>query len=208
MKIDRLCQNVHYRNPSTHKMSPWMRKVFIEVLPYYLLMRRPPQKGKKPPGADQASKGSSSSIMVRTQCQCHYLPAAMPFPNSVDAFRGAQTAKRAGKPVPVGLPAPVPAGPGNPMIPARMECANADALPSPSSTFQMDFHPSPSSPAAIQRIAAGGRDSQTFRASGSRDSFHREQSPLRSAVDSVTFIAEHFRREEEDQQVGHCPLTF
>ena len=65
----------------------------------------------------------------------------------------------------------------------------------------MDFHPSPSSPAAIQRIAAGGRDSQTFRASGSRDSFHREQSPLRSAVDSVTFIAEHFRREEEDQQV-------
>src|SRR5687768_3253329 len=84
LKIDRLCQNVHYRNPSTHKMSPWMRKVFIEVLPYYLLMRRPPQKGKKPPGADQASKGSSSSIMVRTQCQCHYLPAAMPFPNSVD----------------------------------------------------------------------------------------------------------------------------
>ena len=56
--------NVHYRNPSTHKMSPWMRKVFIEVLPYYLLMRRPPQKGKKPPGADQASKGSSSSIML------------------------------------------------------------------------------------------------------------------------------------------------
>jgi hypothetical protein len=62
----------------------------------------------------------------------------------------------------------------------------------------MDFHPSPSSPAAIQRIAVHGRDSTLM---DSNDSFQREQSPLRSAVDSVTFIAEHFRREEADQQV-------
>ncbi|KAK6643823.1 hypothetical protein RUM43_000086 [Polyplax serrata] len=35
--------NVHYRKPSTHKMAPWMRKVFIRKLPKLLLMRVPEQ---------------------------------------------------------------------------------------------------------------------------------------------------------------------
>lgn len=34
--------NVHYRSPSTHKMAPWVRRVFIKTLPKFLLMR-PPQ---------------------------------------------------------------------------------------------------------------------------------------------------------------------
>lgn len=33
--------NVHYRKPSTHRMSPWVRKVFIRRLPKLLLMRVP-----------------------------------------------------------------------------------------------------------------------------------------------------------------------
>lgn len=33
--------NVHYRKPSTHKMAPWIRKVFIRRLPKLLLMRVP-----------------------------------------------------------------------------------------------------------------------------------------------------------------------
>lgn len=33
--------NVHYRKPSTHKMAPWVRKVFIRRLPKLLLMRVP-----------------------------------------------------------------------------------------------------------------------------------------------------------------------
>ncbi|XP_049939074.1 acetylcholine receptor subunit alpha-L1 [Schistocerca serialis cubense] len=35
--------NVHYRKPSTHKMAPWVRKVFIRRLPKLLLMRVPEQ---------------------------------------------------------------------------------------------------------------------------------------------------------------------
>ncbi|XP_063223415.1 acetylcholine receptor subunit alpha-L1 [Bacillus rossius redtenbacheri] len=35
--------NVHYRKPSTHKMAPWVRKVFIRRLPKVLLMKVPEQ---------------------------------------------------------------------------------------------------------------------------------------------------------------------
>ncbi|KAK2175626.1 hypothetical protein NP493_718g03007 [Ridgeia piscesae] len=33
--------NVHFRGPATHTMSPWVRKVFLSILPRLLLMRRP-----------------------------------------------------------------------------------------------------------------------------------------------------------------------
>lgn len=34
--------NVHFRSSSTHKMAPWVKRVFIHLLPRLLLMRRPP----------------------------------------------------------------------------------------------------------------------------------------------------------------------
>ena len=33
--------NIHYRAPSTHTMQPWVRKVFLEILPPILYMKRP-----------------------------------------------------------------------------------------------------------------------------------------------------------------------
>ena len=33
--------NVHFRSPATHVMSPWVRKVFLDILPRLLVMRRP-----------------------------------------------------------------------------------------------------------------------------------------------------------------------
>lgn len=32
---------IHFRRPSTHKMSPWVKRVFTEILPKILLMKRP-----------------------------------------------------------------------------------------------------------------------------------------------------------------------
>ncbi|XP_064648324.1 acetylcholine receptor subunit alpha-like isoform X2 [Lineus longissimus] len=41
--------NVHFRSPSTHTMSPWVRKVFLNILPRLLIMRRPnPEKERAP----------------------------------------------------------------------------------------------------------------------------------------------------------------
>lgn len=33
--------NVHFRSPATHSMSPWVRRVFLNILPRLLIMRRP-----------------------------------------------------------------------------------------------------------------------------------------------------------------------
>lgn len=33
--------NVHFRSPSTHTMAPWVRKLFLDILPRLLVMRRP-----------------------------------------------------------------------------------------------------------------------------------------------------------------------
>ncbi|XP_023320277.1 acetylcholine receptor subunit alpha-like [Eurytemora carolleeae] len=33
--------NIHFRSPQTHTMAPWVRRVFIHILPRLLVMRRP-----------------------------------------------------------------------------------------------------------------------------------------------------------------------
>ena len=33
--------NVHFRSPSTHSMSPWLRRLFLKTLPPYLLISLP-----------------------------------------------------------------------------------------------------------------------------------------------------------------------
>merc|ERR1719150_362115 len=33
--------NIHFRSPQTHTMAPWIRRVFIHILPRLLVMKRP-----------------------------------------------------------------------------------------------------------------------------------------------------------------------
>ncbi|KAF7639105.1 hypothetical protein Mgra_00001338 [Meloidogyne graminicola] len=40
--------NVHFRSPRTHKMTPWVRTIFLEWLPWILLMNRPGKQFRKP----------------------------------------------------------------------------------------------------------------------------------------------------------------
>ena len=47
--------NVHFRSPSTHKMSPWIQRVFLSILPRLLLMQRP-----------HIDKNRANKVLVRT----------------------------------------------------------------------------------------------------------------------------------------------
>jgi len=33
--------NIHFRSPTTHKMAPWVKRIFIDIMPKILLMQRP-----------------------------------------------------------------------------------------------------------------------------------------------------------------------
>nr|XP_042904024.1 acetylcholine receptor subunit alpha-like 1 [Parasteatoda tepidariorum] len=47
--------NVNFRSPSTHKMAPWVRRVFIEMLPKLLCMQRPDNSDLDDPGKSDSN---------------------------------------------------------------------------------------------------------------------------------------------------------
>ncbi|XP_078047281.1 nicotinic acetylcholine receptor alpha4 isoform X2 [Augochlora pura] len=61
--------NVHFRSPQTHKMAPWVKRVFIHILPRLLVMRRPQYKF-------DTNGYSSGRVLMRTvsgkEKTCYY----------------------------------------------------------------------------------------------------------------------------------------
>ncbi|XP_072760404.1 nicotinic acetylcholine receptor alpha4 isoform X1 [Anoplolepis gracilipes] len=61
--------NVHFRSPQTHKMAPWVKRVFIHILPRLLVMRRPQYKF-------EANRYTSGKVLMRTvrgkEKTCYY----------------------------------------------------------------------------------------------------------------------------------------
>merc|ERR1719242_1480870 len=60
--------NVHFRTPQTHTMAPWVRRVFIHILPRLLVMRRPYYDMDKHSSANTPikAKQTPNRILVRT----------------------------------------------------------------------------------------------------------------------------------------------
>lgn len=40
--------NISFRNPKTHRMTPFLRSVFLEWVPWFCLMTRPDARFKRP----------------------------------------------------------------------------------------------------------------------------------------------------------------
>merc|ERR1719322_1478811 len=57
--------NVNFRTPATHKMAPWVRKAFIDFLPKYLFIERPPPQPTtdEPPGVNNAEINAGFNIV-------------------------------------------------------------------------------------------------------------------------------------------------
>ncbi|CAD5206204.1 unnamed protein product [Bursaphelenchus okinawaensis] len=131
--------NVHYRQPSTHKMGRFVRWLFIETLPYYLFMRRPAQ------------------IYENTSPPQEFSPIAM------QLVTGGNSSRKSTRPSLYSRPS--------------ILLEHGDHL--------QVHRPSDTHPALISRTG----------------SVQEQKTPMKSAVESVSFIADHFRKEEEDQQV-------
>lgn len=57
--------NVNFRSPSTHKMAPWVRVVFIDFLPKVLMMKRPEKEESGEGGSRRNSDDSSGGETVK-----------------------------------------------------------------------------------------------------------------------------------------------
>uniref|UniRef100_A0A915I0X3 Uncharacterized protein n=1 Tax=Romanomermis culicivorax TaxID=13658 RepID=A0A915I0X3_ROMCU len=53
--------NFHYRSPNTHHLSPFMRKLFLDILPKFLMMKRPTKDE-----VEKELKTKSSTILKKT----------------------------------------------------------------------------------------------------------------------------------------------
>ncbi|KAG8301334.1 extracellular ligand-gated ion channel activity protein [Homalodisca vitripennis] len=172
--------NVHFRSPQTHTMAPWVKRVFIHILPRLLVMRRPHYQ------IDKRSLASSCHrIMVRT---CNGLelrdpglyaqnPASElldptqrdPFPNleRLDDFAPRELAASG-----LGSACRIH---GTPPLPAML-CP--DDLPPPPPTEDTTLPP------LCRRLT------------------HWHHCPeLHKAIDGVRFIADHTKREEDSTKV-------
>ncbi|CAI5438919.1 unnamed protein product [Caenorhabditis angaria] len=112
--------NVHYRSPTTHTMPKWMKRLFVDFLPKYLLMTRP-----QPPG--------------------HHSKPNRRFDQRPSTFSIS----------------------GNHIQPSDLLSPGGYGNHKEESSFML----------------------------------HRENSPVRTAVESVAYIADHLKNEEDDKQV-------
>eukprot|EP00095_Tigriopus_kingsejongensis_P011514 maker-scaffold33_size549341-snap-gene-0.15 protein:Tk11514 transcript:maker-scaffold33_size549341-snap-gene-0.15-mRNA-1 annotation:"nicotinic acetylcholine receptor subunit alpha1" len=56
--------NVNFRTPATHKMAPWVKKTFVDVLPKYLFIRRPePEEDVDDLGVMYETSKSTSNLV-------------------------------------------------------------------------------------------------------------------------------------------------
>ncbi|GMR54910.1 hypothetical protein PMAYCL1PPCAC_25105, partial [Pristionchus mayeri] len=129
--------NVHYRTPTTHTMSPWVKRVFIDILPKWLFMKRPAPPGAHRPAASNQN-GSARDLNRKKESTF-----------SINANH------------------------------------SNSALLDQMNLLSPNYRPSFS-----------GASTQP-----SLSSMQRETSPVRSAVESVAYIADHLKNQQDDDQV-------
>lgn len=57
--------NIYFRSPSTHKMSPWVKNVFLNFIPRLLMMRRPPYSLRHDGYDDSQDNGYANALDFR-----------------------------------------------------------------------------------------------------------------------------------------------
>ncbi|GJQ81627.1 hypothetical protein Trydic_g8506 [Trypoxylus dichotomus] len=177
--------NVHFRSPQTHIMAPWVRRVFIHILPRLLVMRRPHyQLDRRSYYIDSSSSPTSSHrVMVRT---CNGLelrdhPGLYPDPTDLGEE-------------PSGL---------FPSASSRDELTPRELEPGALSACRIH-----GTPPCVLGSVLGEDLGQELGASGPLDdglckaahSWHHCPE-VHKAIDGVRFIADHTRREEDSTRV-------
>ncbi|KAK7115593.1 acetylcholine receptor subunit alpha-like isoform X2 [Littorina saxatilis] len=156
--------NVHFRSPATHVMSPWVRRVFLSILPRLLIMPRPY------PDGDIGAAEKAKKMILRT---CNGIEMRQP-------LQGHELDDLTTRP-PVG-----------------------HSYAQPSYQPHMPYQEG-SSAARLLRGRSEDVVSQADRHSLSSATLRRRATALSrevlDAIDSVNFIAEHLKKEDQDSSI-------
>ncbi|KAL5004965.1 hypothetical protein ScPMuIL_018421 [Solemya velum] len=78
--------NINFRTPTTHTMSPWVRKVFTEILPRIMMIQRP-EADKRKKSVTSGCNGLGMSEILTTEWQSmHTYENERPRPENIDSF--------------------------------------------------------------------------------------------------------------------------
>ncbi|XP_045476068.1 acetylcholine receptor subunit alpha-like isoform X1 [Harmonia axyridis] len=170
--------NVHFRSPQTHIMAPWVKRVFIHILPRLLVMRRPHYQVDR-----RTITSNPRRVMIRT---CNGLELREPgmfcdseYLEEIDIFPGT--------------------GSTDELTPRELEassltqCRIHGMTPPPNLAFHI------SEQNMEQDILLGGACLKD-NSSCTSDIWHHCPE-VHKAIDGVRFIADHTRREEESTKV-------
>ncbi|KAL8602749.1 hypothetical protein ACOMHN_053150 [Nucella lapillus] len=176
--------NVHFRSPATHSMSPWVRRVFLSILPRLLIMPRPYPEGES--GIAEKAK----KYVVRT---CNGIEMRQP-------FEGHERDDLTTRP-PVGYAyaqpcyQPHPHYSHEPSPESRLLRGRSEELLNPSDRQSVS-----SSTFRRTRVGGGGGGigGGGLMITSSSCNYSRE---VMDAIDSVNFIAEHLKKEDRDSSL-------
>ncbi|CAG7817481.1 unnamed protein product [Allacma fusca] len=201
--------NVHFRTPQTHTMAPWVRRVFLHILPRLLVMRRPQYYLERMAGkTGQTMNGSGGRLLVRT---CNGLELR-PTLSLHDPLQLRDIREALGLGDLLGSRSPHDYSPSRDVVDALGLNGNCKihGMPPPPPPPP----PVPPSRAASQHPllrstelhdADNEGDNDPDMMSTGNERHHRTQWPgcpeISKAVDGVRYIAEHTRREEESIRV-------
>ena len=128
--------NVHFRSPQTHTMAPWVRRVFIHILPRLLVMRRPGGGPEKKSSTAAASLFiASASIKENATAEYGYEYSPTKMMRAVDNEADVYYKKLPTLPP----PPPVTTVPNAPPNGGRLHTPEGSRYLNPEGTYTMDY---------------------------------------------------------------------
>jgi len=163
--------NVNFRTPATHKMAPWVKKAFIDFLPKYLFIERPPSA---PPTDDQPSAEVNAGFNI-------VFPETLEERNSVSRLLNHAQYDGGGFRL----------GP-----PGQETLQNCAPQLAPALTLQLDKF-TPDRQVACYNNGNCARYDSGFRDSGQLE----QEPHLEKAINSVRFVAQHVKNQDRYNKV-------